>query len=112
MCSIDPKEGLSGSLIGEIQIILAEKRTSLSFLRTGIALLALPLSLLSILIVTSKYYDFAQVIHLVIPLLVLCTLLVVLGFYLVVRAVMRVRHYDRIIAGIKREHGALKEFLD
>jgi uncharacterized membrane protein YkgB len=45
-------------IINEVQLILAEKRTSLAVLRTGIAVLVLPLSAVSFLIVTSKYFSF------------------------------------------------------
>ena len=38
-------------VINEVQLILAEKRTSLASLRTGIAVFALPLTVLSFLIV-------------------------------------------------------------
>lgn len=44
-------------IINEVQLLLAEKRTSLAVMRTGIAMLALPLSVISVLIATSKYYD-------------------------------------------------------
>lgn len=37
-------------MFGEIQVLLAEKRTALASLRTGIAVFALPLSVLSALI--------------------------------------------------------------
>ncbi len=39
-----------GLVLGEIQLLLAEKRTALSVMRTGIAIFALPLSVLSVLI--------------------------------------------------------------
>jgi uncharacterized membrane protein YkgB len=39
-------------IFGEIQVLLAEKRTALAGLRTGIAVFALPLSVLSALIAT------------------------------------------------------------
>ena len=41
-------------IFGEIQVLLAEKRTALASLRTGIAVFALPLSVLSALIATSR----------------------------------------------------------
>jgi hypothetical protein len=44
-------------LINEIQLLLAEKRTSLATLRTGIAIFVLPLSVLTILVSTSKLYN-------------------------------------------------------
>ena len=43
--------------INQVQLLLSEKRTSLSVMRTGIAMLALPLSIFSALIATSKYYE-------------------------------------------------------
>jgi len=43
-------------IINEVQLLLSEKRTSLSTLRTGIAIFAFPLSVLSVLIATSRHY--------------------------------------------------------
>src|SRR6185295_7931753 len=50
-------------IINEVQLLLSEKRTSLSTLRTGIAIFAFPLSVLSLLIATSRAYDLKQVLH-------------------------------------------------
>jgi uncharacterized membrane protein YkgB len=102
----------TSALIGEVQVILAEKRTSLAVLRTGIAVFVLPLSVLSVLITTSKYYTISQVLPFLLPLLILCGLLVILGAYLVARAILKLRHYDRMIGMLKRKHGQLKEFVD
>lgn len=44
----------------------------MSTMRTGIAVFVLPLSVLSLLIATSKYYDIIHVMHLLVPLLGLC----------------------------------------
>ena len=99
-------------VINEIQLLLAEKRTSLSTMRTGIAVLVLPLSVLSVLIATSKYYDMIQVMHLILPLLALCTALVVLGAYLIIRSIMRIRLQDRHILEIKKKHGRIAEIID
>jgi uncharacterized membrane protein YidH (DUF202 family) len=71
-----------GILFNEIELLLAEKRTALSLLRTGIAVLALPLSVLSVLVATSKYYDVLSVLNILMPLLFLSLVLVVLGGYL------------------------------
>jgi uncharacterized membrane protein YidH (DUF202 family) len=108
----DKQEGIDGTIFGEIQLILAEKRTALSSLRTGIAIFALPLSVLSVLVATSKYYDPTRVLHFLLPLLVLNLALVVLGCYLVIHAMWRIRHYDRLIKELKRQHSAIAPFLD
>ena len=93
-------------------MILAEKRTSLAIMRTGIAVLALPLSVMSVLIATSKYYDVFHVMHLLLPLMVMNFLLLILGFYLIVRSIVRMRHYDRLIRSLKQNHSILKELID
>jgi uncharacterized membrane protein YidH (DUF202 family) len=99
-------------LINEVQLLLAEKRTSLAVLRTGIAVLAIPLSVLSILIATSRYYDFFKVLQLLVPLFVLNLFLVVLGCYLIIRSVVRMRHHDHMMAEIKKNNSLLAEFID
>jgi len=55
-------------IFGEIQVLLTEKRTALALLRTGIAVFALPLSVLSALIATSRYYSMEKVMPLLLPL--------------------------------------------
>ena len=103
---------LNNIVISEVQLILAEKRTSLAFLRTGIAVFALPLSVLSVLIATSRYYHFMNVLPLLVPLLVICLILISLGFYLILRAIIKIRRYDRIINGLKGKHDLLLEIID
>ena len=98
--------------INEVQLILAEKRTSLAVMRTGIAVLALPLSVMSVLIATSKYYDVLNVLHFLVPLGTLNLVLIVFGSYLIIRSIIRMRHYDRFIYGIKRKHSIIGEFIE
>ena len=101
-----------GLVMNEIQLLLAEKRTSLATLRTGIAVFVLPLSVLSVLIATSRFYDIIQVMHLLLPLLGLCAGLVGLGAYLVIRGIVRILHQDRHILEIKKKHSRIADFLD
>ena len=97
--------------INKVQLILAEKRTSLAVMRTGIAVFVLPLSVLSALVATSKFYDFFKVIHFMIPLLVLCAGMIALGGYLVIRAIIRIKRFDRVIKNMKKENKVLSQFL-
>jgi len=99
-------------VLNEVQLVLSEKRTSLAVLRTGIAVLVLPLSVLSVLIATSRYYDFIHVLHLIVPLLILNSLLVIFGAYLILRSIMRMHHYDQLILKIKQKHSKVAEFID
>jgi len=99
-------------VLNEVQLLLSEKRTALSTLRTGIAVFALPLSVLSVLIATSRFYDVLQVMHLLVPLLLLNAGLVALAVYLIVHAVRRIHRYDRHIQELKRKHSTLAQLID
>lgn len=99
-------------IINEVQLLLAEKRTSLAAMRTGIAVFALPLTVMSVLIATSKYYDIIHVMHLLVPLLSICAALVILGSYLIIRSIIRLHRHDQHISEIKRKHSAIAEYID
>ena len=96
----------------EIQILLSEKRTSLSVMRTGIAVFALPLSVLSVLIATSRFYTLSHVLHLLIPLMIILVMLILLGIYLVTHAFRRIRSYDQFIRKLKDQYGILTELVE
>jgi len=108
----DDTNKIDSIAINEAQLVLAEKRTSLSVMRTGIAVLALPLSVMSVLIATSKYYDVLHVLHFLVPLGVLNFALIVFGAYLIIRSIIRMKHYDRFIKEIKRKHSIIGEFIE
>ena len=99
-------------IINEVQLILAEKRTSLAAMRTGIAVFVLPLSVLGLLIATSRFYDVLHVLPLILPLAAILMALIVLGGYLIIRATMNIHRHDRLIHQLKTKHSKLSEFLD
>ena len=77
-------------IFGEIQVLVAEKRTALASLRTGIAVFALLPTVLSALIAISRLYRIEKVMPLLLPLMVLNLGLVVLGTCLVFRSIHRI----------------------
>jgi uncharacterized membrane protein YidH (DUF202 family) len=99
-------------IINEAQLILAEKRTSMAAMRTGIAVFALPLSVLGLLVATSRHYDVLHVLPLIIPLGIMLAALISLGSYLIVRALGNIHRYDRMIRQLKTCHSKLSQFLD
>ena len=96
--------------VSRIQLVLAEKRTTLAVMRTGIGVFTLPLSVVTVLVATSRYYDFLETYQLLIPLLGICAGLIVLGIYLVHRSVRRIRKQDAMINKIKQQDPGLAEF--
>lgn len=111
ICCEQPVES-DAIIINEAQLILAEKRTSLAAMRTGIAVFVLPLSVMGLLIATSRYYEVLKVLPLIIPLGVILAALIVLGNYLIIRALRHIHHYDRLIVQLKTCHSKLSRFLD
>jgi uncharacterized membrane protein YidH (DUF202 family) len=104
-------ENLDSMTFNEVQLLLAEKRTSLSTMRTGIAVFVFPLSVLSVLIATSKSYDVHEIMPWLVPLVLLNLGLTALGIYLITRAVVRIRRYDRLIDKLKSKNSRLAELL-
>jgi uncharacterized membrane protein YidH (DUF202 family) len=102
---------LDSVIFGEIQVILAEKRTALASLRTGIAVFALPFSVLSVLIATSRYYSFDKVMPLLMPLLLLNLGLVVLGSWLIYRSIRRIHHYEHRIRELCEKYREIGQFI-
>jgi uncharacterized membrane protein YidH (DUF202 family) len=96
--------------ISRIQLILAEKRTTLAVMRTGIGVFTLPLSVVTVLVATSRSYDVLETYHLLVPLLGICAGLVILGIYLVHRSMRRIRKQDALINRIKQQDPGLAEF--
>jgi uncharacterized membrane protein YidH (DUF202 family) len=103
---------LDNLIFGEIQVVLAEKRTALASMRTGIAVFALPLSVLSVLIATSHYYNMAAVLPLLVPLLLINLGLVVLGSWLIYHSIHRIHRYDRLVRELTEKYRSLREFVD
>jgi uncharacterized membrane protein YidH (DUF202 family) len=103
---------LDNVIFGEVQVLLAEKRTALAALRTGIAVFALPLSVLSALIATSRYYNMAKVTPLMVPLLLLNFGLVVLGSWLVFRSIHRIHHFEYRIRELSEKYRSIAEFIE
>ncbi|MFQ5831341.1 MAG: hypothetical protein ACE5H4_01400 [Candidatus Thorarchaeota archaeon] len=79
-----------------IRTIEAEKRTHLAELRTGIGILTIPLSLLAILVATSSYYSMIEVMGFIIGLSIGILVLAIVGMYLVIRSLTRLRSDERL----------------
>jgi uncharacterized membrane protein YidH (DUF202 family) len=97
--------------INKLQLLLSEKRTELSLARTGIALFALPLSVVSVLIATSHYYDSSKVLPLLIPVLSISAALILLGGLVIILSYVKYRSIDRKIGEVKKAHDELRRLI-
>ncbi len=99
-------------IINELELILSQKRTALSVLRTGITVLLLPLSVLTVLLATSKYYEISQAWSIAIPLGLACLTLFAMGIYLVIRATLRIRRFDKVAERLLKHSEYLRDLMD
>lgn len=79
-------------------------------MRTGLAVLALPVSVFSVLVVISRYYDPMGVIYLLLPLLGLCAALTVLGSYLIIKSIRCITRLNEVVSGLKNQTDNLRDF--
>jgi uncharacterized membrane protein YidH (DUF202 family) len=89
----------SGNLtttLAVIRTIEAEKRTHLAELRTGIGILTIPMSLLTILTATSEYYMIQDVLAYIVGLVIGIICLSVVGTYLVADSLRDLRRDTRL----------------
>ncbi len=96
----------------EVSLMLSEKRTALSILRTGIAIFSIPLSLGSVLIATSQLYDPDQILYLIVPVLAGCTLLVLISLWLMITAAVKLRNNERRLDRLIEKNQFLRNIVD
>lgn len=102
---------LASQWFNSAQLILAEKRTSLSILRTGVGTFVLPLSVLGLLIASAKTHQSNDAMHLLIPILMISAFLAILAIGLIIAALLQLHRYDRMLKQFKESHPALGDVI-
>jgi hypothetical protein len=98
-------------VMSEVQLLLAEKRTAFALLRTGVTVALVPLSMWTVLVATRSLWNPFDVLWLLVPMMALAAALFLLGSYLVLHALERVRHVDRVMLGLRRKDTLLEDLL-
>ena len=90
---------------------LADKRTILAYLRTGIGILTIPMSLLTILIATSSKYDVNQVMGMLISLGAAFVVFMAFGVWMVLRSIQQLNAVDTRLRELEEEHPFLSRWV-
>jgi uncharacterized membrane protein YidH (DUF202 family) len=96
----------------EVGLLLSEKRTALSILRTGIAIFLIPLSIGSVLIATSQLYKPEKILFLMVPVLAGCTLLIFIALWLIIKAFVKLRRNEKRLDSIIEKNQFLRNLVD
>ncbi|RJX35905.1 MAG: hypothetical protein C4525_02560 [Desulfarculus sp.] len=94
-------------IINEAQFLLAQKRTHLAAVRTGLAMLALPMSIITFLVATSRFYHFQNNLGYLIPLLALCAGLLGMGVHMVLRSLIRLHRTESALFRLRQQSSLL-----
>ncbi|MEZ4156362.1 MAG: hypothetical protein R3B52_00075 [Candidatus Paceibacterota bacterium] len=84
-------------LLGEVQLLLAEKRTYFSLLRTGIAIFTFPLTVLAFLAATTQYHQIFERIFIGLPLTITLLLISVIGLMLFFNAEAKLKRLNMLL---------------
>lgn len=111
---MDPadREREDAIVVDEILVLLQEKRTALAMIRTGIGIIVAQMFVLGLLMVTSKYYNLLEIMHLMIPFVVLNIILLLLGIYLIWDSLVHLYRLASQVRRYKQRHSRLVDFID
>lgn len=98
-------------IYNEAQLLLAEKRTLLSYLRTGIAILALPISSMSFLVVFSNNYNLKDSLFLSIVLYTVIFFLLILSIIIIIRSLYKIHFVDERLKKLTEKDKRISKIL-
>lgn len=97
-------------LVNEISLLLSEKRTYLSILRTGVAIFGLSVTVLSVLVAITEYREFFTGGAFV-GIIVVLGAIALIGLGLTVQAERKVRRIDHMVKRIEKESKRVAEIV-
>ena len=98
-------------VMSEVQLLLAEKRTSFALLRTGVTVCLLPLSVAGVLVATSGFWSPFDIWWMLIPLALVLGAFLLLGVYLIFHAMDHLAHNDKVLMGLRSTDTLLEDLL-
>lgn len=98
-------------LIGEIQLILSEKQTYFSLLRTGIAIFTFPLTVIAFLVATSAHHQFFANFWVGAAITGAFLLVSAIGLILFFRAEHKVKQLNQLVLRLREKDRRLSEII-
>ena len=96
----------------EILLFLQEKRTILITIRIALGTIMVQVSLLSFLIATSQFYQWIEVMHLLVPFVVLNVIVLGIAGYFLIGSLIQLHRLERQIVRYKKRHSRIAECMD
>ena len=87
-------------------------RTALATIRIGLAIFMTQIAMLAFLIATSRFYAWMEVLHLVIPFILLNLFALGVAGYFIIRSMIQIHQLERQVIRYKRNHGEISNLMD
>jgi uncharacterized membrane protein YidH (DUF202 family) len=98
-------------LLNEVQLLLAEKRTYLASLRTGITVFTVPLSVVVFVIATSEYHNILGDIRMSALIIGGLMILAMIGLYVAYRSERKIKKINRLVNDIRASNKHVAEIV-
>ena len=108
----DNREKLDALILDELLVFQQDKKTALEMIRIGIRIIIAQIFGLGFLIATSKFYNLLEIMHLIVPFILLNVLLFILAAYLISVSLIRLNRLEIKIRRYQSEHSRLSKFAD
>jgi hypothetical protein len=105
-------EDVDNLIVEEILVLLQEKRTALRMVRIGISAVIAEITILGLLIATSAYYKWMEVLHLWVPFVLLNLIVLALAGYFILGSLIHINRLDRQVLRYKKSHGVISNLMD
>jgi uncharacterized membrane protein len=106
----DNQQKFDAYIVDELLAFQQDKRTTLETIRIGIRIIIAQIFCFGLLIATSKFYNFLEIKHLMIPFILLNALLFILATYLISGSLIHLHRLEIQIRRYKSEHNRLSKF--
>ena len=98
-------------LLGEMQLLLAEKRTFFSLLRTGIAIFSFPLTVVAFLGATAEYHSLFLSVPITLAIIAPLIIISIFGLLLFWKAQRRIKKLNELVMQIKKNNHRIEEIV-
>ena len=99
-------------IVDEVLLFLQEKRTVLITIRIAIGTIMVQVSILSFLIATSRFYQWIEVMHLLVPFVVLNIIVLCIAGYFLFGSLIHLHRLERQIVRYKKRHSRIAQCMD
>ena len=107
----NPHKPSEAVLLNEIELLLAEKRTYYSILRTGFAIITVPLTIIIFLLATKDYHRLFNHTWTTLIIILVFIIMIITGIFMAIGASNKIKRLNIVIQGIEKEDKRVEKIV-